>query len=200
MRRLTLYGWLFVLLVFSGLSSAQQKKLELDPAQGRVEFTLGASLHTVHGTFRFKRWNMVFDPATGAASGELVVDAASGDSGNKSRDRKMHKEILESEKFPEFIFVPQHIKGSLAPEGASHIQVEGVMNMHGGSHLMTLEINVTITGGAVTADASFVVPYISWGLKNPSTFILRVSDKVDMTVHVAGRLSDAEKGAAAGKP
>jgi hypothetical protein len=112
----------------------------------------------------------------------------------------MHKEILESGRYPEFIFVPQHIKGTLAPEGASHIQVEGMMNMHGGSHPLTVDINVTIAGGAVTADAAFAVPYVRWGLKNPSTFILRVSEKVDMAVHVSGRLSEVEKTAAASRP
>jgi polyisoprenoid-binding protein YceI len=171
--------------------------MELDAAQGRVEFTLGDVLHTVHGTFHFKRWNMVFDPVTGAASGELVVDATSGDSGNKARDRKMHKEILESEKYPEFIFVPQHIRGNLAPEGSSQIQVDGLMTMHGASHPLTLNVHVTITGGVAIADASFAVPYVSWGLKNPSTFILRVNDKVDMAVHVGGRLTAVEKAVSA---
>jgi hypothetical protein len=31
------------------------------------------------------------------------------------------------------------------------------------------------------------VPYIKWGMKNPSTFILRVSDKVEITVETAAR-------------
>ena len=191
--KIRIHIWMLILLLFGGLSSAQQKKLELDPSQGRVEFTLGDVLHTVHGTFHFKRWTMQFDPATGAASGELVVDATSGDSGSKARDRKMHKEILESDKYPEFVFVPQRIRGNLSMEGSSQIQVDGLMNMHGGSHPLTMDIHVTITAGVATADATFIVPYVSWGLKNPSTFILRVNDKVEMAVHVAGRVSSVEK-------
>jgi hypothetical protein len=33
-----------------------------------------------------------------------------------------------------------------------------------------------------------VVPYVRWGLKNPSTFILRVSDKLDLDINATGRL------------
>ena len=45
-------------------------------------------------TFRLKRGSIQFDNATGAASGELVVDSASGESGSDGRDKKMHKDIL----------------------------------------------------------------------------------------------------------
>jgi hypothetical protein len=36
-----------------------------------------------------------------------------------------------------------------------------------------------------------VLPYVAWGLKNPSTFILRVSDKLDLYIDATGRLSQA---------
>jgi hypothetical protein len=30
---------------------------------------------------------------------------------------------------------------------------------------------------------------VQWGMKNPSTFILRVSDKVDLDIAASGRLT-----------
>jgi hypothetical protein len=42
-----------------------------------------------------------------------------------------------------------------------------------------------------TLDANFPVPYIKWGLKNPSTFILRASDTAQVTVHAVGQLATA---------
>jgi hypothetical protein len=33
-----------------------------------------------------------------------------------------------------------------------------------------------------------VIPYVAWGLKNPSTFILRVSDKLDLDFDATGQL------------
>lgn len=169
-------------------AQAQKQVLELDPAQSKVEFTLGDILHTVHGSFQFKRGEIQFDPATGAASGELVVDPNSGDSGNKTRDRKMKKEILETDKYPDASFTPQSVHGTLNPAGASKIEVAGIFTLHGSAHPLTVTVNVETNNGLLTADTSFVVPYVKWGLKDPSTFLLRVNKQVDIAVHLVGQL------------
>ena len=77
---------------------AQAYVVNLDPAQTQVTFVLDTTLHTVHGTFQLKSGQIHFDTATGKASGTIVVDARSADTDNKSRDKKMHQEILESQK------------------------------------------------------------------------------------------------------
>ncbi len=162
---------------------AEQKTFTIDPAQTRVEFTLGDVLHTVHGTFKLKRGNITLNDATGEASGELVVDATSGESSNKSRDKKMHKEILESEKYPEIVFTPQHFKGPLNPQGKSTLVIDGQFSIHGQAHPTTLTVETDVNRGDASAATTFSVPYVKWGMKNPSTFILRVSDKVEISIH-----------------
>jgi polyisoprenoid-binding protein YceI len=162
---------------------AQQVVLELDPAQTKVEYKLGAVLHTVEGTFTLKRGRISFDPDSGKAAGELVVDAASGQSGNDSRDRNMHKNVLESERYPEIVFRPDRVEGKVAPQGRSQVQLHGTFTIHGADHEMTVPVDVEIADGRYTASAHFQIPYVKWGMKNPSTFVLRVSDKVDLTVH-----------------
>jgi len=171
--------------------AAAQALLELDPGQTQVEFTLPATLHTVHGTFKLKRGTVRFDPATGAAAGEIVVDALSGATGNASRDRRMHRDILESVAHPEIVFTPTSVTGQVAPEGESHVEVQGTLMLHGAPHSVTLATAVQLTGGRLTAAAEFPVPYVKWGLKNPSTFLLRVSDTITVAVHAAGRLTFA---------
>jgi hypothetical protein len=52
---------------------------------------------------------------------------------------------------------------------------------------MPLEVQLQRSAG--TVDGSFTVKYQEWGMKNPSTFILRVSDKVAIHVHAAGRMA-----------
>src|SRR5712671_2885337 len=56
--------------------------LGIDPTQSKVRWTLGTTLHTVHGTFAFKNGTLQLDLASGKASGEIAVYATSGDSGN----------------------------------------------------------------------------------------------------------------------
>jgi polyisoprenoid-binding protein YceI len=181
---------LAMLLLCGKIAVAEQRSFELDPAQTKVSFTLGDVLHTVHGTFRLKRGTISFDEVTGQATGELVVDATSGDSGNHARDSKMHKDILQSQKFPEIIFTPQRFKGTFAKTGRSHLDVEGEFTIHGESHPMTLAVELD-SGNSTIADTSFDVPYVKWGMKNPSTFFLRVSDKVQISIHAVARMTNA---------
>src|SRR5207244_10655425 len=70
--------------------------LGLDPAQSKVHWALGSTVHTVHGSFAFKKGNLHLDTSTGKARGEIVVQATSGKSGNDPRDTKLHIEGLES--------------------------------------------------------------------------------------------------------
>src|ERR1700732_4805526 len=91
---------------------AKEIVLSIDPAQSTVHYTVSSSLHTVHGTFAVKRGTLRLDPANGKAGGEIVGGAASGQSGSDSRDKKMHKEVLESAHFAEIIFRPDHVKGA----------------------------------------------------------------------------------------
>jgi polyisoprenoid-binding protein YceI len=176
-------------LLAAALGYGQQKIFELDPAKTSVNFTVDSTLHTVHGSFQFKRGKIQFDSGTGQASGELVVDSTSGESGSNGRDKRMHKDILESPKYSDIVFTPQHIKGAVAADGKSHVEVDGILAMHGQSHPITMALDVQLQGGAGTAEGSFTVKYQQWGIKNPSTFILRVSDKVEIHVHATGRLT-----------
>lgn len=189
LRRISLLIFILAGLLPAALARAQQRTFELDPAQTKVDFTLGSTLHTVHGSFHLKSGSIQFDDATGQAGGELVIDAASGQSGNEGRDRKMHKEILESPKYSDIVFTPQHIKGTVAADGKSQVEVDGSLTLHGQSRPLTMTIQVQLQGGSGSADTAFAVPYQQWGLKNPSTFILRVSDKVEISVHATGRLA-----------
>jgi polyisoprenoid-binding protein YceI len=166
---------------------AEDTVLRIDPSRTKVEFSLADVLHTVHGSFLLKRGDIRFDPATGKASGELVVDAASGDSGSGARDRNMHKNVLESARYPEIVFRPDRVEGHVAPRGASKVALHGMFSIHGSEHEITLPVEVEAADGQYTAAMTFAVPYVQWGMKNPSTLFLRVSDKVEITIHTVAR-------------
>jgi polyisoprenoid-binding protein YceI len=183
-------------LAFVPVLRAQDVVVDFDPATTKVDFTLGATLHTVHGLFKLKSGEVHFDPATGKAGGVVILDATSGNTDNSSRDKKMHGEILESAKFPEITFSPTQISGPAADMLAgksAHLQVAGVFHLHGQDHAMTIPVAVAPSrggqGGQFQASTKFDVPFIAWGLKNPSTFILRVSDTVNVEIHSTIQLS-----------
>jgi polyisoprenoid-binding protein YceI len=182
---------------FAPALRAQDVVVNFDPATTQVDFTLGATLHTVHGVFKLKNGQIHFDPATGKAGGVIILDATSGNTDNSSRDQKMHGEILESAKFPEITFSPAQVTGAVADMLAgkpAQLQVAGVFHLHGQDHPMTVPVTVSPASGAnqsgrLEASTKFDVPFIKWGLKNPSTFILRVSDTVNVEVHSVVQLS-----------
>lgn len=104
----------------------------------------------------------------------------------------MNKEVLESSKYPEITFLPQKFTGRVNSEGASQVAVSGVFRIHGADHPMTLIMPVRITGSELTATTHFEIPYEQWGMKNPSTFVLRVSNKVVIDLTAVGQVTTAE--------
>jgi polyisoprenoid-binding protein YceI len=188
LRLLVVFLTLMVVAVGATDVSPQELTLELDPAQTAISFTLSDVLHTVHGSFKLKSGTIHFNPATGAANGLVVVDVTSGDTGSKGRDRKMHKEILESAKYPQATFRPTKVSGPSALSDMQTFQVSGIFNLHGADHPVTLTIPITLNGNLLSTRTHMVIPYVAWGLKNPSTFILRVSDKLDLDIDATGLL------------
>ena len=166
--------------------------LTLDPAQSKVHFNVDSTLHTVHGTFSVKSGTVHFDPQTGKAGGEIVVNATSGDSGSTSRDARMHKEILETKKYPDAVFHPSQIEGQVASVGACDVKLRGTISLHGADHELTALIHANLASDHWTGTANFEIPYITWGIKDPSNFFLKVKPVVNVELEMAGSLTSAK--------
>lgn len=176
-----------VLLIIAGcaVAQAQQTTLQVDLAKTSVRFTLDAALHTVHGTFQAKPTALQFDAASGRMSGEIVVDAKSGETGNSMRDRKMHKEVLESERYPQVSFRPDRVEGPVTM-GKSSVRVHGMLTVHGVDREITVPAEIEMATDHWSANVHFTVPYAKWGMKNPSNFFLHVSDSVEIDLSATG--------------
>src|SRR5579884_2828101 len=175
-QQLPIYIVLTLLAPLRAFAQPQELRLEFTPANTTVNFTLGDILHTVHGSFKLKQGQVDYNFETSTVHGQLVIDATSGDSGNHSRDHKMHKEILESAKYPEIVFRPEKVQGSVLSTGSSTVKVHGIFSIHGTDHEVTLPVRVDIFPDHWAADTHFTIPYVKWGIKNPSTLFLRVSE------------------------
>lgn len=178
-------------LLFAASALAQRQAFTVDPSASQVAFALAGSGHHVNGTFHVESGSIDFDPTAHTISGSVVVAAGSGNSGEASRDKKMNNEVLDVAHYAEVTFVPQKFDGAIASTGDSTIQVSGTFTLHGTPHDLTVPIEIHIDGGALTAKAHFVVPYVKWGLKDPSVFILKVAKEVDLDLTLTGKLTPA---------
>jgi polyisoprenoid-binding protein YceI len=174
-------------------AAAREITLELDPAQSKVHYTVDTTLHTIHGTFAFKKASALhFDPDTGKTGGEIAVDTTSGESGDSGRDKRMHKEILETGKYPDAIFRPRQIDGKVARNGASDVKVQGVMVLHGSEHEVVALVHAELNGDHWTGTAKFDVPYVQWGIKDASNWLLKVKPVVNIELEMTGSVTSAK--------
>ena len=182
------------------VATAAEQHIELDPEATSIRFTLGATLHTVEGRISLVSGSLDLDRESGAVSGEILVDATSADTGNDSRDEDMHTKVLMSDTYPRIVVRPEHFTGEVAEQGTSEVELTGRMELAGTSHQITVPVDVTVDGNSFSATAEFTVPYVEWGLEDPSRFLLRVDKVVDVTVETEGTITAADPMQAAGEP
>jgi len=119
----------------------------------------------------------------------VVVIAGSSKTGNDSRDKKMNKEILQVEQHATVSFEPKSYAGAIAQSGDSTIQVTGTFTLLGTPHELTVPMLIHLDGTAASVKAHFAVPYIQWGLKDPSFMFWKADKDVAIDLSLAGRLS-----------
>ena len=91
-----------------------------------------------------------------------------------------------------FTVTTTEVTGVVAANGASKVEVSGRFRLHGQDHDVTLPIDVKAEGRNLQIATHIDIPYVQWGLKNPSNFLLRVSNVVSIDIHAAGRLQSGD--------
>jgi len=177
-------------LALASAAFAQHQTFTVNPDASKVAFS--GNTHHVDGTFHVQSGSINFDSSARTISGSVVVAAGSGNSSDAGRDKKMNSDVLDVAHFADVSFVPKSYQGAVAASGDSTIQVTGVFTLHGTPHDLTVPMQIHIEGTALTAKTQFTVPYVQWGLKDPSIFILKVAKVVDIDLTLAGNLSPAK--------
>ena len=175
--------------VLAPAALAQHQTFVVNPDASEVKITLKTTHELVNGTFHVQSGSIEFDRTAPKMSGSVVVHAGSGKTGNDSRDKKMNKDILKVEQYATVSFEPKTYTGAIALSGDSTIQVTGVFTLLGTPHEITIPILVHLEGITATAKAHFIVPYVQWGLKNPSFMIWKADNDVAIDIFLDGRLS-----------
>jgi polyisoprenoid-binding protein YceI len=176
-------------LLCTPVALAQHQAFNINPDSSTVTFTLASTHEITNGTFHIAKGLVNFDPASPNLSGLIDVSAASGNTGNASRDKKMLNDVLQTSQFADVTFVPQTYTGTLALTGDSTLQVTGIFTLHGTPHTLTVPMQLHIDGNKLTAKTTFKVPYVEWGLKDPSWFVFKVAKEVDVNLTLVGFLA-----------
>jgi len=168
---------------------AQHQTFVVNPDASQVNMTLKTTHELVNGTFHVQSGSVDFDRSTPRMSGSIAVAAGSGKTGNGSRDKKMNKDILKVEQYTTVSFEPKTYAGAIAPSGDSNIQVTGIFTLLGTPHEITIPMQVHLDGAGANAKAHFVVPYVQWGVKNPSFLIWKADNDVAIDLKLVGTVS-----------
>jgi polyisoprenoid-binding protein YceI len=177
-------------LLFAPAALAQHQTFAVNPDASEVKMTLKTTHEVVNGTFHIQSGSIEFDRSNPKMSGSVTVLAGSGKTGNDSRDKKMNKDILKVDQYTTVSFAPKTYTGTIAPSGDSTIQVNGVFTLLGNPHDLTIPMRIHMDGSKATAKAQFVVPYVQWGLKNPSFLILKAENDVALDLNLVGQVSN----------
>jgi polyisoprenoid-binding protein YceI len=175
--------------VLTPAALSQHQTLVVDPHVSEVKMTLKTTHELVSGSFNIQSGSIEFDRSAPKMSGSVVVLAGSGKTGNDSRDKKMNKDILVVQQHATVSFEPKSYAGTIAPSGDSTIQVTGIFTLLGTPHEITVPTLVHLEGSTATAKTHFVVPYVQWGLKNPSFLILKADNDVAIDLSLSGQIS-----------
>ncbi len=177
-----------IILIPAGLAQHQTFVINSDASQ--VTMTLKTTHELVTGTFHIQSGSIEFDRSNSRMSGAVIVLAGSGKTGNGSRDKKMNNDVLKVDQYTTISFAPRTYTGTIAPAGDSATQVSGTFTLLGNPHDLTVPIQIHIDGAKATARAQFVVPYVQWGLKNPSFLFWKADNDVAIDLNLVGQVSN----------
>ena len=84
------------------------------------------------------------------------------------------------------MFHPSQVEGKVARAGSSDVKLRGTIWLHGQEHEIVVQVHAELAADRWTGKASFEVPYIQWGIKDPSNWLLKVKPVANVELDMAG--------------
>jgi polyisoprenoid-binding protein YceI len=187
---MTSFAVLALAVILGPAALAQHQIFAVNPDASEIKMKLNTTHEVVNGTFHIQSGSIEFDRSSPKMLGSVAVLAGSGKTGNDRRDKKMNKDILKVDQYTTVSFAPKTYTGAIAPSGDSTIQVSGVFTLLGNPHDLTIPMQIHMDGSKATARAQFVVPYVQWGLKNPSFLFWKAENDVAIDLNLVGQVSN----------
>jgi len=167
-----------MILSVASLSHADQS-LQLDAAKGEVEFAAKGPLVRVNGKGKGAQGELkVVD---GKASGNLILNLASLDTGIPLRDDHMKNKYLHVTKFPKAtlklkdVVMPKNLKGK--------VKFKGVLSLHGVEKAVSGVAKVKgVKKGKVQITADFKIKFSDFNIELPSFKLVSVGEDIKIKV------------------
>jgi len=182
-------------------TSASAERIVLNPGSTQIRFNLDSTLHRVEGTAAMVSGEIDFPPQGGTATGRIVVDARSIETGNGLRDSTMHGKVLESERYPKIELMPERIEAE-GPDanGEWAVTLFGTMRIHGRDEPIAIPSHITVDGDRAHVRGAFTIPYVDWGFRDMSNFLLTVEKEVHVEFETSGLITPHPVGPTAAVP
>ena len=154
------------------------------PVENQLDFARGVSHRPRHICVHERRAQ--FDPVTGKVTGEIIRRRPQRPE-RRFRPRRKHaqksageREVPHGDVHSRSRRRQNRLQGSLKSPDSRHLRYSRR------KHELTIPAEVTFTADHWTAKSTFDIPYVQWGMKNPSNFFLHVPDNVRMEIELSG--------------
>ena len=184
--------------------------LAIDPARSEIAFTVRRPREVIEGRAHRFSGRVVVDPARPGDGAEVIltIEAASLETGNRMRDRKMHKSHLEVDRFVEIRFRstgirlsakdPEDPGGPLVPGESRKALVEGLLSLHGIDREILFPVTIRYDGGSLTSEGELGFRLSDHDIPIPRFLWMVLDDDVRVRFHLTA-MSPAD-GAATAAP
>lgn len=178
-------------------------RYEINPILSRVKLKVHAtgmlSAFGHNPTIQVREFSgqvTVPDDASGAASMELTIDAASlvvaddvKESDRREIERTMHKDVLEVDKHPRITFTSSEVRGAAPGAASFRATINGTLRLHGVSHPEQIDAQVNVMGERLTASGQCTVRQSDYQVKPVSIAggALKLKDEVELSFDIVAR-------------
>ena len=122
-----------------------------------------------------------------ASSIQLVDDISERD--RREIERNMHREVLETDQFPEIMYVSQRVEVVDGIRSPAVVSLAGDLTIHGETRSQTITAHVTINGGLVRAYGQFSIWQTDYRIQLVTIAggTLKLKDELKLTFDIAAR-------------
>jgi len=161
-------------------SSAQYKARETLANVGSPSDAIGKT-SKVSGTIVFTDSGSIDSSAS-----KITIDLSSLQSDRSQRDNYIKQNTLNTDKYPDAVFVPTEVQGlswPLPTSGQSTFKMLGNLTVHDTTSPTTWDVTATFDGNQVKGTATTTAKFEDFGMKAPKTFlVLSVEDNLGLKI------------------